>query len=149
GKFRWNHLFSDKLFSNLSLIYSDYYYGLELDFVGFEWDSGIQNFYLKYDFKHYLNRKVQLNYCLQNTYYVFNPGKIVPNRPDSGIVEDQLTKKYANEAAVYIDIEHDITDNLSVEYGLRASQFNRLGQDEFYVYENDHAVVFDPFTSVY
>ena len=149
GNFRWNHLFSDKLFSNLSLIYSDYYYGLELDFVGFEWDSGIQNFNLKYDFKHYLNSKVQLNYGLQNTYYVFNPGKIVPNRPDSGIVEDQLTKKYANEAAVYIDIEHDITDNLSIEYGLRASQFNRLGQDEFYVYENDHAVVFDPFTSVY
>ena len=26
--FRWNHLFSDKLFSNLSVIYSDYYYGL-------------------------------------------------------------------------------------------------------------------------
>ena len=36
---RWNHLFSDKLFSNLSLIYSDYFYGLTLDFVGFEWDS--------------------------------------------------------------------------------------------------------------
>lgn len=149
GNFRWNHLFSDKLFSNLSLIYSDYYYGLELDFVGFEWDSGIQNFNLKYDFKHYLNSKMQLNYGLQNTYYVFNPGKIVPNGPDSGIIEEQLTKKYANETALYIDIEHDITDNLSVEYGLRASQFNRLGQDEFYVYENDHAVVFDPFTSVY
>ena len=38
---RWNHLFSDKLFSNLSIIYSDYFYGLTLDFVGFEWDSGI------------------------------------------------------------------------------------------------------------
>jgi hypothetical protein len=35
---KWNHLFSDKLFSNLSLIYSDYYYGLDLDFVGFKWD---------------------------------------------------------------------------------------------------------------
>ena len=49
GNLRWNHLFSDKLFSNLSLIYSDYYYGLELDFVGFEWNSGIQNFNVKYD----------------------------------------------------------------------------------------------------
>ncbi|MFT5738074.1 MAG: hypothetical protein ACI9SG_002426, partial [Maribacter sp.] len=39
GNFRWNHLFSDKLFSNLSLIYSDYYYGLKLDFVGFNWNS--------------------------------------------------------------------------------------------------------------
>lgn len=149
GNFRWNHLFSDKLFSNLSLIYSDYYYGLELDFVGFEWDSGIQNFNLKYDLKHYLNDKLQLNYGMHNTYYVFNPGKIKPNSPDSGIVEDQLTKKYANENALYVDVEHNITTNLSVEYGLRVSQFNRFGQDEFYVYENNNPVEFDPFTLVY
>ena len=36
---RWNHLFSQRLFSNLSLIYSDYYYGLLFDFAGFDWDS--------------------------------------------------------------------------------------------------------------
>ncbi|MBO0341261.1 MAG: TonB-dependent receptor [Bacteroidota bacterium] len=149
GNFRWNHLFSDRLFSNLSLIYSDYYYGLELDFVGFEWNSGIQNFNVKYDLKHYLNDKFQLNYGINSIYYVFNPGKIVPNSPDSGIVEEQLTKKYANENAAYVDIEHQITDNLSVEYGLRASQFTRLGQDEFFVYENDNPVEFDPFTLTY
>jgi hypothetical protein len=137
------------LFSNLSVIYSDYFYGLELDFVGFEWNSGIQNFNLKYDLKHYINDKLQINYGLNNTYYVFNPGRIQPNSPDSGILEEQLTKKYANENAVYIDIEHQISENLSVEYGLRASQFNRLGQDEFYVYENDNPVEFDPFTLVY
>lgn len=149
GNFRWNHLFSNKLFSNLSLIYSDYFYGLELDFVGFEWDSGIQNFNLKYDLKHYLNDKLQLNYGLNNIYYVFNPGKIKPNREDSGIVEDQLTKKYANEAAAYVDVEHQVTRNLSLNYGLRVSQFNRLGQDEFFVYENDDPVFFDPFLLTY
>ncbi|UBZ14127.1 TonB-dependent receptor [Flagellimonas marinaquae] len=149
GNLRWNHLFSDKLFSNLSLIYSDYYYGLELDFVGFEWNSGIQNFNLKYDLKHYLNNKLQLNYGINSIYYVFNPGKIVPNSPDSGIVEDQLTKKYANENAAYIDIEHEITENLSIEYGLRASQFSRFGQDEFFVYADDNPVDFDPFTQTY
>ncbi|MEM8999911.1 MAG: TonB-dependent receptor [Bacteroidota bacterium] len=149
GNFRWNHLFSDKLFSNLSLIYSDYFYGLELDFVGFEWDSGIQNFNIKYDLKHYINNRLQINYGLNNTYYVFNPGKIKPNNPDSGIVEEQLTKKYANENAIYIDIEHEVTNRLSVNYGLRASQFNRLGQDEFFVYEDDNPVVFDPLFSVY
>ena len=149
GNFRWNHLFSDKLFSNLSLIYSDYFYGLELDFVGFDWDSGIQNFNVKYDLKHYVSDKLQLNYGLNNIYYVFNPGKIRPNSPDSGIVEEQLTKKYANENAIYVDVEHKISENLSVEYGLRASQFNRFGQDEFFVYENDNPVEFDPFTLVY
>mgnify|MGYP003148427714 CR=1 FL=1 len=149
GNFRWNHLFSDKLFSNLSLIYSDYYYGLELDFVGFEWNSGIQNFNLKYDLKHYLNDKFQLNYGINSIYYVFNPGKIVPNSSDSGIVEEQLTKKYANENAAYVDVEHQISENLSIEYGLRVSQFNRFGQDELYVYENNNPVEFDPFTLVY
>ncbi|RPG29196.1 MAG: TonB-dependent receptor [Muricauda sp. TMED12] len=149
GNFRWNHLFSDKLFSNLSLIYSDYYYGLELDFVGFEWNSGIQNFNLKYDLKHYLNDKFQLNYGINSIYYVFNPGKIVPNSPDSGIVEEQLTKKYANENAAYVDVEHQISKNLSIEYGLRVSQFNRFGQDELYIYENNNPVEFDPFTLVY
>ncbi|PWL38603.1 hypothetical protein DKG77_10110 [Flagellimonas aquimarina] len=149
GNFRWNHLFSDKLFSNLSVIYSDYFYGLELDFVGFEWDSGIQNFNLKYDLKHYLNDRFQLNYGINNIYYVFNPGKIKPNREDSGIVADQLTKKYANETAAYVDIEHKVTERLSLNYGLRVSHFNRLGQDEFFVYENDDPVFFDPFLLVY
>ena len=149
GNFRWNHLFSDKLFSNLSLIYSDYFYGLELDFVGFEWDSGIQNFNLKYDLKHYLNDKLQINYGLNNIYYVFNPGEIKPNRDDSGIVADQLTKKYANEFAAYVGVEQKVTKHLSVNYGLRVSQFSRLGQDELFVYENDQAVLFDPLQLVY
>ncbi|NAS11992.1 TonB-dependent receptor [Poritiphilus flavus] len=147
--FRWNHLFSDKLFSNLSLIYSDYFYGLELDFVGFEWNSGIQNFNLKYDLKHYLNDDLQINYGVNNIYYSFNPGKIEPNSPESGILEEQLIKKYANEAAAYIDVEHQITDKLSVQYGLRFSHFNRFGQDELFLYENDRAVDFDPFQLVY
>ncbi len=149
GNFRWNHIFSDKLFSNLSLIYSDYFYGLELDFVGFEWNSGIQNFNLKYDLKHYLTDKLQINYGANNIYYSFNPGKIEPNNPDSGIVEEQLIKKYANESAVYVDIEHDITDKLSVEYGLRVSHFIRFGQDELNVYRDNNPVEFDPFLLIY
>ena len=36
---RWNHLINEKTFSNTSLIFSDYYYGLQLDFVGFDWKS--------------------------------------------------------------------------------------------------------------
>jgi len=149
GNFRWNHIFSDKLFSNLSLIYSDYYYGLELDFVGFEWNSGIQNFNIKYDLKHYLSDKLQINYGLNNIYYAFNPGKIEPNSSDSGIVAEQLIKKYANETAFYVDVEHELTPDLSVEYGLRISHFIRFGQDEINVYEDDNPVVFDRFLLIY
>ncbi|MGB5358972.1 MAG: hypothetical protein WBN27_03395, partial [Eudoraea sp.] len=147
--FRWNHLFSNKLFSNLSLIYSDYYYGLELDFVGFKWNSGIKNFNVKYDLKHYLSEKFQINYGLNNIYYKFNPGKIIPNSPESGIIEEQLIEKYANEFAAYVDVEHKVTEDLRLQYGLRFSYFMRLGQDELNVYENNNPVIFDPFLLVY
>jgi outer membrane receptor protein involved in Fe transport len=147
--FRWNHLFSDKLFSNLSLIYSDYYYGLKLDFVGFKWNSGIQNFNLKYDFKHYINNNFQVNYGINNIYYRFNPGKIEPSDAESGIIENQLIQKYANEFAVYVDAEQNITEQLSLQYGLRLSNFIRLGQEELNVYENNHPVSFDPLLQIY
>lgn len=145
GNFRWNHLFSDKLFSNLSLIYSDYYYGLKLDFVGFNWNSGIRNFNLKYDLKHYATDKLQINYGINNVYYQFNPGKIEPSNSESGIIEEQLIEKYADEFAAYVDFEHRLSENLSVGYGLRFSHFMRLGQDELNVYANNNPVTYDPF----
>ena len=147
--FRWNHLFSDKLFSNLSLIYSDYYYGLKLDFVGFKWNSGIQNFNLKYDFKHYMSNNFQVNYGINNIYYRFNPGKIEPSDAESGIIENQLIQKYANEFAVYVDVEQNITEELSLQYGLRLSNFIRLGQEELNIYKNNHPVSFDPLLQIY
>ncbi len=140
---RWNHLFSDKLFSNLSLIYSDYFYGLTLDFVGFEWDSGITNYNLKYDFNHYLSNTIKLSYGINNIYTKFNPGEIIPSRDDSGIVPEKLIDKYANEFAVYIDAEHKITDNLTLQYGVRFSNFSRLGQDELNVYTDNNPVIYN------
>ncbi|WP_248722553.1 TonB-dependent receptor [Seonamhaeicola sp. ML3] len=147
--FRWNHLFSDKLFSNLSMIYSDYYYNLELGFVGFDWISGIRNFNLKYDFKHYLSDKLKLQYGLNSVYYEFNPGDIRPTSESSGINPFKLIDKYALENAIYVDAEHKISNRLSVSYGLRLSSFLRLGQDELNVYENNEAVVFNEDSQIY
>jgi len=140
---RWNHLFSDKLFSNLSLIYSDYFYGLVLDFVGFEWDSGITNINFKYDFNHYLKDNFRLSYGVNNIYTKFNAGEIFPNRDDSGIIPFKLTEKYANEFAFYLEADHDISDKFSFKYGLRFSNFSRLGQDELNTYENDNPLIYN------
>ncbi|RZN81416.1 MAG: TonB-dependent receptor [Winogradskyella sp.] len=147
--FRWNHLFSDKLFSNLSVIYSDYFYGLELDFVGFDWESGIRNFNVKYDLKHYINDKFKLEYGLNSIYYKFNPGEIQPIDENSGINPDKLIDKYAFENALYIDAEHKLSDKLSVSYGARLSNFHRLGQDELNVYQNNNPVNFNQQLQIY
>ncbi|MBF8151388.1 TonB-dependent receptor [Winogradskyella sp. F6397] len=147
--FRWNHIFSDKIFSNLSLIYSDYYYGLQLGFVGFDWISGIRNFNLKYDFKHYVNNNFKLDYGLNSMYYKFNPGDIKPINAESGINPFKLIDKYAFENAVYIDAEHKLSDRLSISYGARLSMFHRLGQDELNQYENNSPLTFNEAFGIY
>jgi hypothetical protein len=147
--FRWNHLFLDQLFSNLSLIYSDYYYGLRLDFVEFDWESGIRNFNLKYDFKHYISNNFKLEYGLNSIYYKFNPGDINPTTESSGINPFKLIDKYAFENAIYIDAEHKLSNKLSVSYGARFSTFHRLGQDELNIYENDNPLVFNEDLGIY
>lgn len=147
--FRWNHLYSNKLFSNLSLIYSDYYYGLDLDFVGFNWDSGIKNYNIKYDFKHYLSDKLKLNYGVNGIYYQFNPGTIKPSGEDSGINPDQLDKKYAFEPSVYLDAESQLSKKITVAYGLRYSLFYRLGASTINYYDNNQAVVFNSEMQIY
>lgn len=146
---RWNHLFSDKLFSNMSLIYTDYYYGLTLDFVGFEWDSGIVNYNFKYDFKHYLSDLFQLNYGTNLIYYDFNPGTIKPNGSGSGINHKQLEKKYAIEPSVYIDAVQQLSEDIAVNYGLRYSMFAHLGSHRMNLYADDSPVLFDQELQIY
>jgi hypothetical protein len=146
---RWNHLFSDKLFSNLSLIYSDYYYGLDLDFVGFEWRSGIKNFNIKYDFRSYVSDKLKLNYGVNGLYYEFNPGTIKPSSPDSGINYDQLERKYAFEPAIYINAEQKLSEKIDINYGLRYSLFYNVGSSTVNLYEDNNPVLFNSQFQIY
>ena len=146
---RWNHLFNDQLFSNASLIYSDYYYGLQLDFIGFNWDSGIKNYNFKYDFKYYLNDKIKLNFGTNAIYYDFNPGAIKPIDENSSINFKQLEKKYAFEPSLYIDAEQKISSKINVQYGLRYSMFYRLGSSNVNNYLNNQAVLFNQNLGIY
>ncbi|MAN59131.1 MAG: hypothetical protein CMC08_04765 [Flavobacteriaceae bacterium] len=146
---RWNHLFSEKLFSNLTAIYSNYDYGLELSFVEFDFDSGIRNINLKYDLTHFISNTLELRYGLNSIYYKFNPGNITPTTPTSGINPFKLTEKYAFENAIYFEAEKELTDRLAVQAGIRVSSFNRLGQDALNIYENENPIVYNTALEIY
>jgi hypothetical protein len=146
---RWNHLINDKTFSNTSVIYSDYYYGLQLDFVGFDWNSGIKNFNLKFDLKNYYSSKIQFNYGTNIIYYDFNPGKIMPLNDKSGINRSNLNKKFAFENSAYFDVIHKINNKISLRYGLRFNQFIRLKQTGLKTYLNNNPVIYDSVLEIY
>lgn len=146
---RWNHIFNEKWFANASAIYSDYNYALELGFVEFEFFSGITNYNLKYDLTHFATDKAKLRYGINSIYYEFDPGRIVPTTPTSAINEEQLIKKYAWENALYIDGDFKMTDNVNINAGLRLTSFNRLGQDNLNIYENDQPLLFNTQLGIY
>ena len=146
---RWNHLINEKTFSNTSLIFSDYYYGLQLDFVGFDWKSGIKNLNFKFDLKNYYSNILQFNYGLNVIYYDFNPGTIGPLTPDSGFNFSRLNKKYAFENSSYFDVIHKINSQLSMRYGIRLNQFLRLRQNGLQQYANDDPLYYDNDLKIY
>ncbi|WPR70360.1 TonB-dependent receptor [Flavobacterium sp. NG2] len=146
---RWNHLFHNKLFSNLSLIFSDYYYKIGIDLADFEWKSGIKNYNIKYDFKNYVSDSFKLNFGVNGIYYDFNPGTVAPTTANSGINFNQFDKKYAFEPAIYLDAEQQLSNKIALSYGLRYSLFYRLGQSTINRYANDQPVAYNQNTQTY
>ncbi|MGS0528244.1 TonB-dependent receptor [Zobellia nedashkovskayae] len=75
GNLRWNHIFNNKVFSNLSAVYSKYDYDLGITSAEFDWVSSITNYNLKYDLKYYLSDKYKLEFGASGIYYDFDSGK--------------------------------------------------------------------------
>lgn len=145
---RWNHIFSENIFSNMSIIYSDYEYGLKIKDAGIDWISDIHNYNFKYDFSHHVSNRLSLKYGLNSIYYQFNPGTIRPFDEMSGVHPKQLAKKNALESALYVSAETKFSDNISFNAGLRLSNFMRLG-GEMNKYLNGEAVMYNPEYRIY
>ena len=149
GSLRWNHVFNPRLFSNLSAIYSKYDYQFDFDFLKMDWTANIKNYNLKYDFKYYTSDKLKMNFGLSGIYYDFNPGRVEPTSPESSINLLQLDRKYAFEGGAYISLEHKLSDKLTANYGLRYSNFTRLGDQDINTYANNLPVVYNNELEIY
>jgi len=136
--FRWNHLFNDRLFSNTSLIYSNFDYNLEITdpTQGLNWSAGIRQAMFKEDFTYYLNPNNEISFGYHGSYRKFKPGKIAPNSENS-IFETTILENYqALDHALYIGNEMRVSDRLILQYGLRYSIFQNVGSSTIYEYED-------------
>lgn len=149
GNLRWNHVFNDKIFSNLSLNYSKYDYQLEISAFEFDWISQIDNYNLKYDLSYFINNNIELDFGINGIYYLFNPGEISPTTETSGINYMILDQKRAVEGGIYVGADHRISSKFSLQYGLRYSSFARLGGQPILSYENDQPVVYNEVLEIY
>jgi hypothetical protein len=135
---RWNHLFSDKLFSNTSFILSRYNYNLGVPGSGadqFDWSSQITDYNFKEDFSWYLNSDNKLTLGFNMIYHHFEPGKVDANE-NSYFSDVKLTNYNALDNSLYISNEQSIGPKLTLRYGLRYSYFQQIGKGKVRQYLN-------------
>lgn len=126
--FRWNHLFSDKLFFNLSAIYNDYqleFNGGQSDFV-FNLFSGVRDYNLKLDFDYFPNPKHNIKYGVNYTYHKLTPNTTSATNGETNFSSPFLPK-YGQEVAAYVQDDIKFGPKFSMNVGLRYSVFTQLG----------------------
>jgi hypothetical protein len=128
---RWNHLYNKKLFSNLSLVYTNYHFGLS-DYIerqqttqkviqNLSFLSSVQDFSVKVDFDYFLNQNTQIKWGAIHTYHQFQPRSLnyTTNRLGDTPFENNAAISNNIEGAAYIEKETKynlFTTNMGVRF---------------------------------
>jgi len=133
---RWNHLYSDKVFSNTAVIFSNYNYKihLELPTTKARIISRLQDWNVKQDYQYFINAKNTIKFGFNSVYHKIIPG-VVTRESDSTIHQLNLSNKYSWENAIYVSHIFKPNSLFSIEYGLRLSSFSAMGPGDFYSYD--------------
>lgn len=138
--FRWNHLFSQRLFSNMTFLFSNYDYSLESNMAmqGFKWVSNLRDFSIRPDFTYYLNPDNTIKFGFMTTYHHFDPGYAKGTGDNTIFNELRMPSSNALESAIFISNEQKLSALWSVSYGLRYSIYQNMGKATVYNFDADH-----------
>ena len=142
--FRWNHLFSKKLFSNFTLVNSHYFYDLgtpEGSTPYFNWLSYLDDYGFKGDFIWYAAPEHTFKYGLSSFYHIIKPGMITVSDQDGHNTDSELADNRALENGLYLSGESRFSDRFSLRYGLRYSMFYNIGPATVLTYDEDYEVI--------
>ena len=126
---RWNHLFSNKLFMNVTGTFSDYLFkfGSQQDQFRFELASGVQDVGAKMDFSYFPNSRHSIKWGANYIYHTFTPTS-VSAQTDSVVFNTGAAQKlYSHESALYFLDEFDLNKALKFNVGLRYSMYHHVG----------------------
>ncbi len=136
GTLRWNHLYSPRLFSNLTLYTSNFLSAnanRQYPKRGFEQQSSFSDFGIKKDFSFFYANELTLDFGFEAIYHNYFFGKVKPI-DGSFILPRRTIPQNAVETNVYFSAEHDFSPSLSLIYGLRFSRFDNIGRYQIYQY---------------
>ena len=146
---RWNHVYGNKLFGNLTLAHTRYKYLTNFQYKSEEqeagsvfvtevenkFESGIKDLSLNMDFEYYLSENYELKFGASSVYHVFTPGTSSYKFIETGqqTIDTAFNNKTYNviENAVYIENRIKLGTRVKTNIGLRASAYTH-GNKTFY-----------------
>lgn len=139
---RWNHLYSNRLFSNTSLIYSNYNYVIQnfMEENNFEVNSSIKDFNIKQDFEYSLSNSHNLKFGVNAIHHTIAPGKLTASETSS-VNQTTYEDRKGLELAAYVSDEWAVSDRMNLVYGLRLSSFSLMGPGNIKSYDTDGNIV--------
>lgn len=153
GTFRWNHIYTDKLFGNLSFVFSNYNYKIKFGSGDetFEIGSQIQDFNIAKSFDWFINENHTMTFGVNVIHHTFKPGEIDVGSGIDFVLND-IENGYSIESAAYISDEHKIGKRVTLVYGLRGTNFTQIGPGTVYDYDDNgnilSSVVYDDWEKV-
>ena len=141
---RWNHIFSNKLTSNLSMLYTNYKYDIDVTMKPYDFSllAGINDFTGKYDFTWLMNDKITSKFGVSTTYHRYNQGELHDRTgvvaQYLGVSQNEKVYRKAIESALYYGHEHNLTPLFSVRYGLRLSMYQNIGAETLYLFDENY-----------
>lgn len=121
---RWNHQFTKKIFTNASLIFSKYQFGIEEKESDFElaYNTSIRDIGFKYDVDFFPSINHAIKFGVASTSHQFIPSALVV-KEDGITPTDNQTKFNTLESAIYIEDDMRFFNKLNINLGFRASHF--------------------------
>lgn len=136
GSLILKHKFSSKLSSAISLIYSEFNYDIANRVSpdqAFDLTHKLEQYSLNNDFEYHTKNGTIYDFGLDLNYYSVNPGERTPLN-NSNITPIAALNEHALEYGLYAGTEHNITDNLKLEGGVRFSGLLSFNTGKEYLY---------------
>ncbi len=135
---RWNSILNSQLFSNTSLIYSDFSYDVNVnsDESKFSIASKIRNLNFKQDFSYYSDDNNALKFGVNVLHQQIRPASIEA-REGSDVNSIEIERRQGIEASAYVSHEWKPFEKLNLIYGLRLSDFMVMGPGTFYEFDEE------------
>lgn len=135
---RWNHLFSSKLFMNVTATMTDYRFSFisAQDEFRFALNSGIRDWGGKMDFTYFPNSLHKIKFGVDYVYHTFTPVSVSAESEETVFDTGLAQKLFSHESALYLLDEFDINENLRFNAGLRYSMFQHVGPFTRYIKDN-------------